>query len=270
LPIWPPDEGAQCARRDKQLIFLDKKVLVTGGTRGIGRATVQAFLEEGARVAVNGRTPRSVEAAIEALGGGERLVAAPGDLGTVAGCDAAVNTAIRALGGLDVLVNSGGVGPTGPMECVDEALWDETLNVNLKGVFFCARAALDALRESGGSIVNVASDAGLMGTADLVVYCASKGGVVNMTRAMALELAPRVRVNSVCPGYVDTDMVRRDYIDQSAEPARTEQSLIDYAPLKRIATPEEIARSILYLASEDARFVTGAALQIDGGTTAGH
>jgi NAD(P)-dependent dehydrogenase (short-subunit alcohol dehydrogenase family) len=245
-------------------------VLVTGGTRGIGRATVRAFLEEGARVAVNGRTRRSVDAAIEALGGGERLVAAPGDLGTVTGCEAAVKTAIRALGGLDVLVNCGGIGPTGPMECVDEAIWDETLNVNLKGVFFCARAALDALRESGGNIVNIASDAGLMGTADLVVYCASKGGVVNMTRAMALELAPRVRVNSVCPGYVDTDMVRRDYIDQSAEPARTEQSLIDYAPLKRIATPEEIARSILYLASDDARFVTGAALQIDGGTTAGH
>jgi len=101
------------------------------------------------------------------------------------------------------------------------------------------------------------------------VYCASKGGVVNMTRAMALELAPIIRVNCVCPGYVDTDMVRRDGIEQADDPVAAEQALIDYAPLKRIATPSEIASEILYLASGEARFVTGAAFQIDGGSTAG-
>ena len=197
-------------------------------------------------------------------------MAAPGDVATAAGCEAIVSSAIKGLGGLDVLVNSAGVGNSGCIEDFDEAAWDEMLDVNLKGTFFCIRSALPALRASKGNIVNLASDAGLIGELNLTVYCASKGGVVNMTRAMALELAPDIRVNCVCPGYVDTDMVRRDSIDLANDPAATEQALIDYAPLKRIATPGDIAKAIVYLASEDARFVTGAAFQIDGGSTAGH
>ena len=113
-------------------------------------------------------------------------------------------------------------------------------------------------------------DGRLIGEVSLAVYCASKGGVVNLTRALALELAPDVRVNCVCPGYVDTDMVRRDVIEASADPAATERALANAAPLQRIAAPGEIATAILYLASPHARFMTGTALQIDGGTTAGH
>ncbi len=250
--------------------WTDKRVLVTGGSRGIGRAAAAAFHGRGARVAINGRTDPSAAAAIAALGGGDRLVAAPGDVATAAGCEAAVGAAVAGLGGLDVLVNSAGVGKTGTIEDFDEAAWDETLDVNLKGTFFCIRAALAALREAKGNVVNLASDAGLIGELGLTVYCASKGGVVNMTRALALELAPDVRVNCVCPGYVDTDMVRRDDIEQADDPTAAEQAIIDYAPLKRIATPGEIATAIVYLASDDARFVTGAAFQIDGGSTAGH
>lgn len=252
-----------------QIDLKDKRVLVTGGTRGIGRGAVEAFLESGARVAINGRTAESTTAAIAELGEGERLIAAPGDVATASGCESITKTAINELGGLDILVNSAGVASLGPIEDFDEAAWDQTLDVNLKGTFFCIRSALAALRDSKGNIVNLASDAGLIGALDLVVYCASKGGVVNMTRAMALELAPDVRVNCVCPGYVDTDMVRRDGIEQASDPVAQEQSLIDEAPLKRIATPGEIASAIIYLASDDARFVTGAAFQIDGGTTAG-
>jgi NAD(P)-dependent dehydrogenase (short-subunit alcohol dehydrogenase family) len=250
--------------------FTGRRVLVTGGTRGIGRATVEAFLGAGARVAVNGRTGDSTAGAVAALGAGESLVAAPGDVATAAGCEAVVAAAVAGLGGLDVLVNSAGVCRDGPIEDFDEAAWDETLDVNLKGTFFCVRAALAPLRAGGGAIVNVASDAGLIGERGLVVYCASKGGVVNLTRALALELAPAVRVNCVCPGYVDTDMVRRDTIDRAADPAAAEAAIMGYAPLERIATPPEIAAAILYLASDHARFVTGAALQIDGGSTAGH
>jgi NAD(P)-dependent dehydrogenase (short-subunit alcohol dehydrogenase family) len=247
--------------------FADKRVLVTGGTRGIGRAIGRAFLDAGARVAINGRTAQSVRAAIDGTEG--RAVAAPGDIGTVAGCEAAVRQAVGELGGLDILVNSAGVGVDRPVEDSDEALWDATLDVNLKGTFFCCRAALGALRASRGNIVNIASDLGLMGAAGATVYCASKGGVVNLTRALALELAPEVRVNCVCPGYVDTDMVRADFIDRAADPAAAERELIDYAPLKRIAAPEEVAHAVLYLASPAARFATGTALQLDGGTTAG-
>ena len=253
-----------------QFDFNDKRVLVTGGTRGIGRGAVEAFIDAGARIAVNGRNAESTAAGIAALGDGNRLVSAVGDVATASGCEAAVGAAIEKLGGLDVLVNCAGVAIDGPIEDVDEAAWDRLLDVNLKGTFFCIRAALSALGKSKGNVVNLGSDAGLIGVPNLSVYCASKAGVVNMTRAMALELAPDVRVNCVCPGYVDTDMVRRDIIEQADDPAAAEQKLIDEAPLKRIARPEEIATAILYLASEHARLVTGAAFQIDGGTTAGY
>ena len=250
-------------------MFNEKRVLVTGGSRGIGWAAVKAFHDAGAKVAVNGRTGESSAAGIERLGGGERLVAAPGDIGTVAGCEAAVGSAVDALGGLDVLVNSAGVGEDRSIEEGDEAFYDSMMNVNLKGTYFCCRAALPALRDSGGNIVNLASIAGLMGSAKMSVYCASKGGVVLLTRALSAEFAPDIRVNCVCPGYVDTDMVRRDWIDKTDDPAATmRDDVVEFAPLRRIGTPEEIAAAILYLASDQAGFVTGEALTIDGGATA--
>ena len=189
--------------------------------------------------------------------------------GTVAGCEAAVGSAVDALGGLDVLVNSAGVGEDRSIEEGDEAFYDSMMNVNLKGTYFCCRAALPALRDSGGNIVNLASIAGLMGSAKMSVYCASKGGVVLLTRALSAEFAPDIRVNCVCPGYVDTDMVRRDWIDKTDDPAATmRDDVVEFAPLRRIGTPEEIAAAILYLASDQAGFVTGEALTIDGGATA--
>ena len=252
------------------MAFSGKRVLVTGSSRGIGQAAARQFFQSGAQVAVNGRTPDSTAAGMAALGDSDRLVAAPGDVSSVAGCEAIVAAAVEGLGGLDILVNSAGVAFFLPLEDSDEAVWDATLDTNLKGTFFCMRAAAGPLRDSGGNIVNVASDAGLIGEKGLSVYCASKGGVVNLTRAMALELAPTVRVNCVCPGYVDTDMVRRDGIDQADDSQAAEQAIVDYAPLKRISKPAEIAKAIAYLAGEDALFITGSALQIDGGSTAGH
>jgi NAD(P)-dependent dehydrogenase (short-subunit alcohol dehydrogenase family) len=249
--------------------FAGRRILITGASRGIGRATAREFLARGARVAVNGRTEKSVATAITELGGGENLVAAPGSVATVDGCELIVSTAIDALGGLDVLVNSAGVSIASTIEETDEAIWDETLDVNLKGTFFCVRAALPSLRKSGGAIVNLASLSGLQGSAEGSVYCASKGGVVNLTRAFAMELAPDIRVNCVCPGWVDTDMMRRDYVDLADDPAAAEREAMEEAPLKRVATPEEIAKAIAYLASNDARFITGVALPMDGGITAG-
>ena len=250
------------------LDFTQKRVLVTGSSRGIGFEIAKTFLAAGARVAINGTTQQSVSAAMVKLGDRDRTMAAPGNIGTVAGCESVVGTAIEAFRGLDILVNNAGVGAGRPIAACDEAMWDAHADVNLKGVFFCCRAAIPELRKSHGNIVNIASDAGLMGVPGITVYCGTKGGVVNMSRAMALEIAPDVRVNCVCPGYVATDMIRESS-NKQADPAAAWQKMVDYAPLKRIGSPEEIAHAVLYLASYQARFITGTALAIDGGTTAG-
>lgn len=248
--------------------FTAKRVLVTGGTRGIGAAAVEAFLDAGARVAVNGRSVQSTEKALTHLP--TEAFGVAGDVASASECWSIVASAVAEMGGLDVLVNCAGVARGSSVESVTETDWDDVLDINLKGTFFCIQAALPHLRASQGNVVNLASDAGLIGEVGLAVYCASKGGVVNLTRALALELAPDVRVNCVCPGYVDTDMVRRDVINASGDPRAAERTLAASAPLNRIAPPAEIATAILYLASGQARFITGSALQIDGGTTAGH
>lgn len=246
--------------------FEGKWVLVTGGSRGIGRATVEAFREAGARVAVNGRTAESTAEGIAAMGD-DGVIAAPGDIGTVAGCEAAVGAALDAFGGLDVLVNSAGVAKARSVETCDEAFWDEVIDINLKGTFFCIRAAAAALRESRGSIVNVASTSGLAGDANLSTYCASKGGVVLLTKALSAEFAPEVRINCVCPGWVDTDMAKV-YINRSDDPAAARAEIDAESPMGRIARPDEVAASILYLASKAAGIVTGVVLPIDGGSMA--
>ena len=244
------------------MVFDGIAVLVTGSSRGIGKATAQEFLAGGVRVAINGRTEAAVEQTIEELGGHERLVGAPGDVATAAGCEAVVSSSIEALGGLDVLVNSAGVFTKTPMAETDEDLWDSLMDINVKGTYLCSCAALYALDKSGGSIVNVASEAGLTGHAGLTAYCASKGAIVNLTRSMALELAPTVRVNCICPGVIDTDMARTGFADLGEE--------AEFYPLKRIGTAAEVAKGIIYLASPDAGFITGSALAMDGGATAGH
>jgi len=247
--------------------FEGKRVLVTGGSRGIGRATVEAFREAGARVAVNGRTAESTAEGIAAMRDDE-LIAAPGDISTVAGCEAVVGAALDALGGLDVLVNSAGVAKASSIETCDEAFWDEMMDINLKGTFFCIRAAATALRESRGSIVNVSSTSGLAGDANLSTYCASKAGVILLTKALSAEFAPEVRVNCICPGWVDTDMAKV-YINKSDDPAAARAEIDAESPMGRIARPDEVAASILYLSSDAAAIITGVALPIDGGSMAG-
>lgn len=248
--------------------YTDKRVLVTGATRGIGFEIAKAFLDAGARVGINGSSEQTVSAAMDKLSDYEHTVAAPGNIGTVAGCESTVETTIEAFGGLDILVNNAGVGAGRPIADCDEAMWDAHCDVNLKGLFFCSRAAIPELKKSNGNIVNIASDAGLMGVPGITVYCGTKGGVVNMSKAMALEIAPDVRVNCVCPGYVDTDMIRLS-AKKKPDPEAYWQKMVDYAPLKRIASTDEIAHAVMYLASDHARFITGTALAIDGGSTAG-
>lgn len=247
--------------------FEGKRVLITGGARGIGAASARAFRAAGARVAIGARSMASYESFVAAHVE-EGYVPAIGALATRAQCTTVVGGAIAALGGLDVLVNSAGVYGEVAIADVDDAHWFTTMAVNVAGTFFCSQAALPALAESRGSIVNLGSDAGLVGQADAVPYAASKGAVVNMTRAMAVALAERVRVNCVCPGFVWSDMVEAaahasgDY-DGYVAAARA------HSPMKRIGTPDEVAAAILYLASAEAGFVNGVTLPIDGGGLAG-
>ena len=246
---------------------MPQRVMITAGASGIGKVIARAFAAEGAMVHICDVSEAALARFREEF---PDIAASHVNVRNEGEVDAWFDDALEDLGGLDVLVNCAGVARGSSVESITEADWDDVLDINLKGTFFCIQAALPHLRASQGNVVNLASDAGLIGEVGLAVYCASKGGVVNLTRALALELAPDVRVNCVCPGYVDTDMVRRDVINASGDPRAAERTLAASAPLNRIAPPAEIATAILYLASDHARFITGSALQIDGGTTAGH
>ena len=191
-----------------------------------------------------------------------------GDIRNRAAAQGVVAAAVEVLGGLDVLVNSAGVFAEIPVIEVTQEHWDETLETNLAGTFFCSQAALPALKASGGNIVNVASDAGLIGYPNGCAYSAAKGGVVNLTRAMAVELARAVRVNCVCPGNVETDMIL-NAAAASGDPQRYLDKARARAHTQRMVLPMEVAAGILYLASSEAASTTGTALAIDGGGTAG-
>ena len=248
--------------------FAGKRVLVTGSTRGIGRATVEAFLAAGARVAVNGRTEQSTNNALKELAADAAAVGCAGDIGLVEDCRRVVKMAVEAMDGLDVLVNNAGVGGSaGPIDKITVEEWDRTMDVNLRGTFLCIQTAVPSLRLSRGNIVNVASVSGLRGhgtgNSD---YCASKGGVVNLTRDLSIELGPDIRVNSVCPGPIDTDMLQEtgDFLGKGDVTAGY-KILAERTALKRVARPEEVASAILYLASDMASFITGAIHVVDAG-----
>ena len=249
--------------------FQDKRVLVTGGTRGIGRAIVEKFLDAGARVAVNGRSADSVNTALADLTAQDRIIAAPGDTSSAAGCKAIVDAAMDGLGGLDILVNNAGSGGGGPVEDLDEALWDRVIDTNLKGTFFCTKYALGALKQDKGAIVNMASVRAMQGTAGGSIYCASKGGVVAMTKAWAVEFAPDVRVNALCPGAIDTDMLQALAVRMAGSVEAGYEAMSQGVPMGRVAHASEMADAVLYLSSDQASYVTGIAMLADGGMLAG-
>ena len=250
--------------------FEDKVVLITGGTSGIGRATALLFAQEGAKVAVAGRDEgrgREVVDDIEKRGGSALFL--PCDVRLADDCRRAVEETVRGFGRLDVLFNNAGVYLANTVAACTEEEWDLTVDTGLKGTFLMSKFAIPVMvAQGGGAIVNNASGWGLVGGDQAAAYCAAKGGVVVLTKAMAVDHAREgIRVNCVCPGDVDTPMLP---VDARQRGLTWEAYLAGAAqrPMGRIGRPEEVARAVLFLASEDASFITGAALPVDGGGVA--
>lgn len=236
-----------------------RRILVTGAASGIGWATAALFAAEGARLALLDRDPAGLAALRDASPGSVEAVA---DVTDPAGVRAAVDGAAERLGGLDGLVNAAGIASVAGFRDTGPDLWRRIMAVNLDGPYLVCRACLPHLeRGPAASIVNVASASGLLPSGANAAYAASKGGLITLTKALAAELGPRVRVNAVCPGTVDTPMVAGLGPRDAAFEARIRAT---YA-LGRMAEPAEIAAAILFLTAGDSSFVTGAALAVDGG-----
>jgi NAD(P)-dependent dehydrogenase (short-subunit alcohol dehydrogenase family) len=251
---------------------LDGKVaLITGGNSGIGSATAALFAQEGASVAITGRNRKrgqEVAGAINDSGGTAIFIQADARLAD--DCRMAVETTLENFGRIDVLFNNAGVLYAGTAaECTEEE-WDETIDSSLKGAFLMSKYALPSMIERGsGSIIHTSSGWGILGGGRAVAYCAAKGGLVVMTKAMAIDHGPDgIRVNCVCPGDVDTPMLPDDASKRGLSMEEYMAGASD-RPLGRVGTPEEIARAVLFLASDDSSFITGEALVVDGGGIAG-
>ena len=248
-----------------------KSVLVTGSTTGIGEASARAFAAQGARVLITGRNEeRGAEICAEIERDGGTAGFSKAELSDRAQCDRLVSETVQRFGRLDVLVNNAGVLHEGTAPDTSDHAWDETLAINVSAVFFLSRAAVKQMStQGGGCIVNTASEWGLNGEPGFVAYCASKGAVVQMTRCMALDHAAEgIRVNAVCPGETHTDMLDRMLREQGGDFDETLRSFAAGIPMRRVASPNEIARCILFLASDDASYVTGTTLVVDGGNDA--
>ena len=248
----------------------DKVALVTGGGTGIGRATALVFAKEGAKVAVTGRRKEPLEETVSEIeSSGRQAIMVQGDVSVAKDAAEMVNKTVKSFGRLDILVNNAGVSykPGGTVE-TDEDGWDVVMDINAKGVFLVSRYATPELEKTRGNIINTGSIFGLLGIPKDLAYCASKGAVVNMSRSMALDLAGKhIRVNCICPGIVDTALVRES-IKRFGDDDTVLQAFQAEHPIGRLGQPEDIAYACLYLASDEASWVTGAVLPVDGGYTA--
>lgn len=247
----------------------DKVAIVTGAGSGIGKATAALLAAEGAKVIVvdwNKDTGAETAATIGQAGG--QSVFCHADVSKHGDVQRMVNTTLDHYGKLDVLVNNAAIPLMAQLVDTTEEDWDRIQSVNLKGVFLGCKYAIPAMiRNGGGSIVNIASILGLVGDPEWVAYCAAKGGVIAMTRAAALGYGPQgIRVNCICPGDVETPLRAWEF-QQSSDPERARGEVSSKYALRRLASPEEIAKCVAFLASSDSSFLTGSSMVVDGGIT---
>jgi len=251
--------------------LLNKKALVTGAASGIGFATAALFVQEGAQVAACDVDAKGGLSLISHLGNNKvKFIAA--DVSNETSVKEMVSEAVNWLGNLDILVNNAGVGGVGdpkPLAELSAETWDRTINTNLKGTYLVSKFCLPHLVASGGgSIVNLVSTYSIVGGPQLGAYCASKGGILALTRNIAIDYAPHhVRVNAIAPGFVDTPMLRSD-INKDANPQAVLEDILARIPQGDLMTAEQVGRVILFLASDDSAIMTGSLVVADGGYTA--
>jgi NAD(P)-dependent dehydrogenase (short-subunit alcohol dehydrogenase family) len=246
-----------------------KSVILTGASSGIGRAAALLFAGEGARLTLLARSDKGEEIAEQARGLGAEARFVKADVSKAVDWEKAVKYAVADYGGVDVLYNNAGIGMYRPFLETSEEDWDAVIDNDLKSVYLgCKRVIPEMLKRGGGVIINTASEIGISGARNYAAYCAAKGGVVQITRALAIEFGDRnIRVNCLCPGVTLTPMLEQG-MNRAADPVARRRSLEQDVPLKRLGKPEEIAKGALFLASNDSSFMNGATLVIDGGATA--
>ncbi|MCP4164989.1 MAG: SDR family oxidoreductase [Chloroflexi bacterium] len=247
------------------MTFAGHVVLITGGASGMGAATARAFAAEGAKVAIVDRNEQGAQQIASEIGG----VVLAGDVSSSAFCNQAVESVVERFGRLDILVNAAGVILRDDALGTSDEQWQYVMNVNVNGVFYLSRAAIPAMKAQGkGAIVNFGSIWGEVGAAGVLAYCASKGAVHQITRAMALDQAlDGIRINAVCPGEVNTPMLASGR-DKPPSPEDLQHMADATIPMKRLAEPEEIAQVVLFLASDAASYMTGSMVTVDAGYTA--
>lgn len=244
--------------------------LITGAGSGIGRATAVQFAKEGARVVAldwNTQAVETTRSLIEQAGGICHAMTA--DVSQEQQVKDAIATSVETFGRLDILFNNAGISILKPITETTEAEWDRVLGINLKGVFFGCKHAIPAMVKQGsGVIINTASELAIAAQPLYGAYCASKGGILAMTRALSLEWIKKgIRINAICPGPIQTPLLQAEF-DVASSPIDEEQQVISSIPLGRLGTPDEIARVVVFLASSDAEFMHGTAITVDGGKTA--
>lgn len=245
--------------------------VITGSAKGIGKGCALVFAREGSKVAIVDIDVRAGEETVREIadsGGEARLFRA--DISDSAQVQSMISEVVEAFGRIDVMFNNAGYHISKSVEATSEEEWDYIINTNLKSVFLCSKYALPHLRKTKGCIINMSSMVGLIGQSNAGAYSASKGGIVAMTKGMALDFAQDgIRVNCICPGWVTTPLVE-DWFSQQQDPGKAREHIYGAHPLGRIASIEEVGRAALFLASSDASFVTGVALPVDGAVSLGY
>lgn len=248
----------------------DRVALITGGASGIGKATARLFLAEGARVVISDINGDALELAVEELrAAGDQISGVRGDVRSMESAGEMVRAAVDRHGRLDILFCNAGITSVMPISELTEQEWDAVIDTNLKGMFTLVKHAVPQMRaQGGGTIITMGSEMGIVAVPESPAYNASKGGVIMLTRSLAIDLIrDNIRVNSLCPGITRTPLLQAE-VDNSLDPEKTAAEQAAWAPIMRVADPAEIAHGALFLASDDSSFAVGSCLVLDGGFTA--